>query len=309
MGLVLVLGGMSVIVFLLMTYVPGSTAAAMLGPYATPDRIAELERSLGFDRPLPVRYASWLSHVVRLDFGYAYSLGRPVLDAVSERLLPTVFLASTALAFGAVAGLYLGVVAARHRGTATDRLVTLASLVGLSVPAFWLAMLLVFSLAVKAHWFPVSGLESASGPARGSLLDLLHHVALPALALGVVPCGVIARLTRGEMIEALSSSYVAMARAKGVAEARVVEVHAFRAALARVVPVIGLQAGFVLGGAVYVESVFQWPGLGGLLLDAVAARDLPLVQGGVLVMATAYSVVVLLSDVAQRAIDPRVGGA
>lgn len=306
-GLGLVLLGMSLLVFLLMAYVPGSTASALLGPYATPERVQQLEQSLGLDRPLPLRYLIWLAHVLRLDWGYAYSLQRPVADAVAERLWPTLLLALTALGVGSLAGLSLGVASARHHGRARDRLISLASLLGLSVPAFWLAMSLILLFSVSLRWFPVSGLESASGPGRGELLDQLRHLVLPALALGVVPAGVIARLMRGEMLEALSSPYVGMARAKGLAERRIVEVHAFRSALSRIVPVIGLQAGFVIGGAVYVESVFQWPGLGRLLVEAVAARDLQLVQGGVLVMASAYSLVILLSDLAQRALDPRLG--
>lgn len=307
LGLPLVLLGMSLLVFVLMTYVPGNSASALLGPYATPERVAEVERSLGLDASLPEQYVSWLGRVLNFDFGYAYSLGRPATEVIKARIFPTLTLAGVALALGSLAGLLLGVGAARFHGRAADRVLSLVTLVGLSVPAFWLAMLLILVLAVETRWFPVSGIASVFGPERDGLLDRLHHLVLPSLALSVVPAGVLGRMVRGEMLEALQSSAIGMARAKGLDESEVVGVHAFRLALSRAVPVIGLQAGFVIGGAIYVETVFQWPGLGRMLVDAVLSRDLMLVQGGVLVLATAYSLIMLGSDVAQRALDPRIG--
>jgi len=305
-ALVPVLLGITLIVFALMALVPGDTALAILGPYATPERVAALERELGLERSLPVQYLTWLGNLLEGDLGYAHSLGRPVGDAVLERLGPTLLLAATALLLGALIGLLVGTLAAVRAGTAGDRLLTLAALVGISTPAFWLAMALMLVFAVWWPLFPVSGMYALHGERVGGLVDLLHHLALPALSLALVAGGVIARLTRTAMLEVLAEPYIRMARAKGLDEGDVRYRHAFKSGLARVVPVIGLQAGFVLGGAVYIETVFQWPGVGRLLVEAIATRDLLLAQGAVVVVASAYVLVNLVTDLVQRALDPRI---
>ncbi len=304
--LIPVLFGISIIVFFTLSLLPGGSALSLLGPYATAERIADIEASLGLGEPLPARFVRWLSGVLRGELGYAYSLDRPVADVVLERVGPTLLLAGAALALGTLLGLLAGSVAARHHGRASDLGLRLLALTGISVPAFWLALLLVLAFSVGFGSFPASGMLSPPDvPDAGSLLDRLRHLVLPALALGSVSAGVIARIARAELIEVQSSDFVRTARAKGLSDAAAVYGHGFRVALARVLPVIGLQAGFVLGGAVYVESVFAWPGLGRLLVDAIAKRDLFLVQGAVLVLASAYVIVNLLTDLAQRALDPR----
>ncbi len=300
-----VLLGLSAMVFALVSLVPGDPALALLGPYATPERVAELHRELGLDGPLPLRYATWLGNVLHGELGRSYSLNRPVLDTVLERLGPTLLLAGTALVLATLLGLVAGAVSAVHRQRWPDRVLTLLSLTGLSTPAFWLALLLVSVLAVQARFFPVSGMSSSHGPRAGGVLDLLHHLALPALSLAFIAAGIIARVTRTAMLEVLGQGYIRNARARGIPEDQLFYRHAFRNAVVSVIPVIGLQAGFVLGGAVYIETVFQWPGLGRMLVDAILARDLLLVQGGVLVVATSYVLINLCTDLLQRALDPR----
>lgn len=306
LGLVAVLFGMSLVVFGLMAALPGDSATAILGPYATPARAEALRRTLGLDRSLPAQYAAWLGRLLHGDFGRSYSLHRPVLDVVLERIGPTLLLGAAALFIGACAGLVLGALAAARHGRLRDRGLTLVALLGISTPSFWLAMLLMLLFGVWAKLLPVSGMHAFYGAHAGGVADLVQHLVLPAVALGSVALGVIARLTRAQMLDALSQDYIVMARAKGLPEDQVLYRHAFKSALASVVPVIGLQAGFVLGGAIYVETVFQWPGIGRMLVDAIARRDLLLVQGGVIVVACVYVLVNLLTDVVQRALDPRI---
>jgi peptide/nickel transport system permease protein len=302
--LIPVLFGISLVVFVVMALIPGDPALAILGPYASADRLAELRRELGLGHSLPVRYLTWLGHVIGGDLGRSTSLHRPVLEVVVERTGPTLLLSATALVIGSVLGLLAGAVSAAHRRRADGRALSLVAMLGISLPAFWLAMLLMLLLAVWLPLFPVSGMTSPGSTVIA--LDTARHLLLPATTLGLVAAGVIARMTHTAMLDALGQDYVRMARAKGLGESDVRYRHAFRTALSRSVPIIGLQAGFVLGGAVYVETVFQWPGLGSLLVHAVLTRDVPLVQGGVLVLAFAYVMVNLATDVIQRWLDPRV---
>jgi peptide/nickel transport system permease protein len=300
----LVLLGISVVVFGLMALLPGDPALALLGPYATPERAAALREELGLERPLPVRYATWLGRVARGDLGRSVSLERPVADEVVERGAATALLAGAALLLAVAGGLGAGVLAARKRGQLADRLLVIGAVAGLATPPFWLAMLAVLALAVTLPLFPVSGMVSTVG--GGGTLDVLRHLVLPAVVLSVVAGSVIARVTRTAMLEAERQEFVRVARARGLREGRIFRAHVLPLALVQVVPVIGLQAGYVIGGAIYVETVFQWPGLGRMLVEAVEARDLVLVQGGALVMATAYVLVNLAADLIQAALDPRI---
>jgi peptide/nickel transport system permease protein len=303
--LVPVLFGISLVVFLIMALLPGDPALAILGPYATPESLASLRTELGLDHPLWRRFFIWLANVLQGDLGRSVTLHRPVLEEIAERIGPTMLLAASALALSVPLGLAAGTVAAAHRGQWQDKALTLAVLLGISTPQFWLALLLILVFAVWLQWLPTSGMLSVY--AGGGLADLVRHVVLPAVSLAVVVTGVLARLSRTAMLEELSQDYVRMARAKGLTERQVVYRHGFRNMLGKMVPVIGLQTGFVLGGAVYIETVFQWPGMGRMLVDAISSRDLLLVQGGVLVMASAYVLVNLLADVLQHLLDPRIG--
>jgi peptide/nickel transport system permease protein len=305
--LIPVLAAITLIVFVTLSLIPGSSALAILGPYATPERVAKIEHELGLDQPAPVRYSRWVAGILRGDFGSSYSMDRPVGDLVFERLGPTLLLGAAALAIGCVLGVLAGSIAARRHGRVQDLGLRALALTGISIPAFLLAMLLVLGLSVGGGWFPASGMLSPPDvEGAGGVVDRLRHLALPAFSLGVVSAGIIARMTRAHLLESIDQDFVRTARAKGLPLAHAIYVHGLRVALVRVMPVIGLQAGFVLGGAVYVETVFQWPGLGRLLVEAIAQRDLILVQGTVLVLATAYVLVNLLTDLAQRALDPRV---
>nr|WP_282184024.1 ABC transporter permease [Azospirillum sp. OGB3] len=245
-----------------------------------------------------------MCNVVTGDLGRSSSLNRPVLDEVTERFAATLVLAGAALVLASVLGLLAGILSAVRQFGLADKLVTLAVLVGISMPTFWLGLLLILVFAVRWRLLPVSGMVSIYG--GGDLPDLLWHLALPAATLAIVAAGVIARLTRSAMLEVLRQDFVRTARAKGLTERRVVFGHALRAAMVTVIPVIGIQAGFVLGGAVYIETVFQWPGIGRMLVNAIATRDVLLVQGGVLVVTASYVLFNLLADILQRLLDPRI---
>ncbi len=299
-----VLFGLSIIVFLIMAMIPGDPATAILGSYATPENVARINADLGLDKPLPQQYLIWLGNLLQGDLGRSYALNRPVLDEVLERFSATLILAGAALVLCSILGLLAGVVSAVRQYGLADKVITVLVLIGISIPSFWLGLLLILAFAVKIRLFPASGMYAIYG--GGDLPDLLHHLFLPALTLAVVATGVIARLTRTAMLEVLRQDYIRTARAKGLSERRVIYRHAFKAALVSVIPVIGIQAGFVLGGAVYIETVFQWPGIGSMLVNAISTRDLLLVQGGVLVVAAAYVLFNLAADVVQTLLDPRL---
>jgi len=299
-----VLIGLSLIVFLLLALIPGNPAQALLGAWATPENVARINRELGLDKPLYQQYFIWVGNLLQGDFGRSYVLNRPVIDEVLDRLGATLILGGTALLISSVLGLLAGVISAVRQFGWADRTITLLVLLGISLPSFWIGLLMIMVFAVQLQWFPASGMYAIWG--GGGVRDLLHHLAMPAITLALVATGVIARLTRTAMLEVLRQDYIRTARAKGLSERKVIWRHAFRAALVAVIPVIGIQAGFVLGGAVYIETVFQWPGLGAMLVKAVATRDLLLVQGGVLVAAAAYVLINLCADILQSLLDPRL---
>jgi len=299
-----VLLGLTLIVFFIMALIPGDPATAILGSYATPENVAKLNKELGLDRSLPEQYFIWLTNLFQGDLGRSYTLNRPVIDEVLERFQATLILAGAAMLLCSVFGLIAGIVSAVRQFGWVDRMLTFFVLIGISMPSFWLGLLLILVFAVKLRWLPASGMFEIYG--GGGPLDLLSHLLLPAVTLSVVATGVIARLTRASMLEVLRQDYIRTARAKGLTERRVIYRHAFKAALVSVVPVLGIQAGFVLGGAVYIETVFQWPGIGRMLVKAISTRDILLVQGGVLVVAASYVLFNLLADLLQTVLDPRL---
>ncbi|MDN5939040.1 MAG: ABC transporter permease, partial [Salinisphaera sp.] len=299
-----VLLGVSVIVFLIMLMIPGDPASAILGSYATPENLARLREELGLDKPLVQQYLIWLGNVLHGDFGRSFSLDRPVLDVVLDRLGPTLILAGSALALCTLLGLLAGVVTAVKQYGWQDKLFTLLVLVGISMPAFWLGLVMVLVFAVNLQWFPAFGMYAIYG--GGGIGDMLYHLVLPATTLGLVATGVVARVTRSAMLEVLRQDYIRTARAKGMGERTVILHYALRNALVTVIPIIGMQAGFVISGAIYIEAVFQWPGIGRMLVNAISTRDVLLVQGGVLVIATCYVLFNLTADILQHLIDPRI---
>ncbi|ROT98062.1 ABC transporter permease [Histidinibacterium lentulum] len=299
-----VLLGISIIVFLIMAAIPGDPATAILGSYATPENVERLNRDLGLDKPLIQRYFIWLGNVVTGDFGRSFTLNRPVLDEILDRFGATLILAGVSFVLCSVLGILAGVVSAARQYGVADKAITFVVLIGISVPSFFLGMMMILLFAVNLRWFPVSGMWPIYG--TRDIWALLDHLVMPALALSVVATGVIARLARSAMLEVLRQDYIRTARAKGVHERRVIRRHALKAAMVSIIPVLGIQAGFVLSGSVYIEIVFQWPGVGRMLVDAILTRDVLLVQGGVLFVAACYVGFNIAVDVLQSLLDPRI---
>ncbi len=299
-----VLFGITVIVFLIMALIPGDPATAILGSYATPENVEKLNRDLGLDKPLVQQYFIWLGNMLTGDFGTSFALNRPVLDEVLERFNATLILAGTAFVLCSILGVVAGVISAANQYGWGDKAITFAVLLGISIPSFFLGMMMILFFAVNLRWFPVSGMWPIYGDR--DLSALLSHLAMPALALAVVATGVIARLSRSAMLEVLRQDFIRTARAKGVRERGVIWRHALKAAMVSIIPVLGIQAGFVLSGAVYIEIVFQWPGVGRMLVDAILKRDILLVQGGVVFVAACYVLFNIAVDVAQSLLDPRI---
>ncbi len=299
-----VLLGITVIVFAIMAMIPGDPATAILGSYATPENVEKLNRDLGLDKPAVQRYFIWLWNMAQGDFGRSFSLNRPVLDEVLDRFGATLVLAGTAFVLCSVLGVAAGVVSAARQYGLADKAITFAVLLGISIPSFFLGMMMILIFAVELRWFPASGMWPIYGDR--TVLVLMKHLVMPALALAVVATGVVARLSRSAMLEVLRQDYIRTARAKGVPERGVIWRHALRAAMVSILPVLGIQAGFVLSGAVYIEIVFQWPGVGRMLVDAILKRDILLVQGGVVLVAACYVLFNIAVDVAQSLLDPRI---
>ena len=300
-----VLIGITIIVFVILSLIPGDPATAILGSYATPENVARLNAQLGLDRPLVQRYFIWLGNLLQGDLGRSFSLNRPVIDEILERFNATLILSGLAFVMCSVLGILAGVISATRQYGLADKLITFSVLVGISVPSFFLGMMMILYFAVNLRWVPASGMYALYG--GGDLSDLLHHLVMPATALAVVATGVVARMSRSAMLEVLRLDFIRTARAKGVRERRVITRHALRYAIVSILPVLGLQAGFVLSGAVYIEIVFQWPGIGRMLVDAILTRDIMLVQGGVLFVAACYVLFNIIVDLAQLWLDPRLG--
>ena len=300
-----VLIGITIIVFVILSLIPGDPATAILGSYATPENVARLNAQLGLDRPLVQRYFIWLGNLLQGDLGRSFSLNRPVIDEILERFNATLILSGLAFVMCSVLGILAGVISATRQYGLADKLITFSVLVGISVPSFFLGMMMILYFAVNLRWVPASGMYALYG--GGDLPDLLHHLVMPATALAVVATGVVARMSRSAMLEVLRLDFIRTARAKGVRERRVITRHALRYAIVSILPMLGLQAGFVLSGAVYIEIVFQWPGIGRMLVDAILTRDIMLVQGGVLFVAACYVLFNIIVDLAQLWLDPRLG--
>jgi peptide/nickel transport system permease protein len=295
--------GVSVLVFLTLHLTPGDPALLILGPKATEASLLSLRQELGLDQPVHVQYLRWFGGVVSGDWGRSIQLKGSVLPLVWERFKATVILSATALSLATAIGLPLGVLSAVRVGGALDRFAITLTLLGYSLPAFWLGLLLQLELGLRLKWLPITGMYPAGG---GDWLDLLRHLVLPAVTLAAGISALIARMTRATMIEALSQDYVRTARSKGLRERAVVYGHALRNALIPILTVLGLQVGYVLGGAVLVERVFSWPGVGTLAVNAILARDFPLVQGVILLVATTYVLSNLVTDVLYAVADPRI---
>ena len=302
--LVFVLLGVTVLVFLVTRLTPGDPARVLLGPRATEDEVSRLRTTYGLDQPIALQYVSWLARIARGDLGDSIQLHRPVLAEVTDRFRGTLLLAVAAMIVAFSVGIGAGLLAALHANSLLDRALMSALLVGISLPPFWVGLILIIAFSLFLRWLPATGMISPTG--GGGPLDILSHLVLPTLTLAAVPLAVIARLTRANVLEVLNQLYVRTAHAKGLPARTVIARHVFRNTLVGTMTILGLEAGWLLAGTVYIETVFAWPGLGSMLVNAILQRDYPLVQGGVLLVATAYVLINLATDTLYLYIDPRL---
>jgi peptide/nickel transport system permease protein len=300
---VLVLVGVSVLVFLIMQLVPGDPVRTMLGTSATGERVAEVRHQLGLDRPLVVQYSDYMAGMLHGDLGRSLTLSQPVSAVLFPKLANTMILAAGSLLICLAIGIPLGTLAGTRQYSVADRGSMFVALAGASIPVYWAALVIIDVFALQLGWLPTSGMHDTRDP--GGLVDVLHHLVLPAVAAAVVPAAVVARMVRGSMVEALHADHVRMLRASGVPERLVIWRHALRNILPPVVNIVGLQIGYLLGGVIFVEVVFNWPGLGGQLHTSITAGDMPMIQAGVLFIAFVFVIVNLITDIAVALLDPR----
>lgn len=291
---------MSFLVFLIVRLVPGDPAQAILGMYATPESVTALRAQLHLDDPILVQYLRWLGDIVRGDLGTDYQTGEAISTKLLERLPVTIQLTFFAMLFSALVAIPLGVAAARRGGTADVGASTLGFL-GISIPDFWLGVMLILVFALYLGWLPSFGYIPISESVWGNL----RHMLLPALTLGLNYAAVLTRTTRGAVLEVLDRPFVTTARAKGLREYRVMSGHVLKNASVPIITVMGLQTGYAIGGAVIIEQVFSLPGVGRLTLDAVLTRNYPLIQGSVLLITLLFMIINILTDVINAVIDPR----
>lgn len=289
-----VLLGVATLVFSLLHLVPGDPAQAMLGESASASDVGELRSRLGLDRSLPAQYVQFVSGLVRGDLGTSFRYNTPVASEIGQRLPRTMQLAAAAVIVAVCLAIPLGVLGGLFRGTAIDQTAMTVSLLGICMPNFWLGPLMAIFFSVTLGWLPVSGTGS------------WRHLVLPAVTLGAALAAVLARMTRASLIEELRELYVLAARARGLSQVRAVVFHALRNSLIPVVTILGLQCGAVLTGTIITETIFAWPGVGRLLIQAINFRDYPLVQGCILFIALTYVMVNLLVDLAYGWLDPRI---
>jgi peptide/nickel transport system permease protein len=320
--LVPILLGLSILVFLWIRALPGGPAQALLGERLTPEARAQIERQYGLDRPLHIQYVRYLRTVGQGEFGTSITTRRPVTDELRERFPATIELALAAMLFSIVFGIPLGFVAAKRHGGILDNASLVASLIGISIPIFFLAILLKYVFAVKLGLLPTVGrvsvlidverrtnlliLDSILSANWAALVDVLKHLVLPAMALGTIPLAVVARITRAAVLDVLNEDYVRTARAKGLGPRVVDARHVLRNALLPITTIIGLQTGLLLSGAVLTETVFAWPGMGTWLVDAIRARNYPVLQGGILFVSVVFVLVNLIVDISYAIINPRI---
>lgn len=339
LGLIPVLIGVTLLIFFLTRVIPGDPATAMLGQRAAPNLVQRLRSDLGLDRPLFLnfeaasesgdirqvfdsQYFSYMSGLLRLDLGRSiYSL-IPITESLAHRFPATFELTIMAMLFAIAIGIPAGVFAATRRGTLADTSIMLVALSGVSFPVFWLGIIMIYVFSVTLGWLPPSGrlsnqlsIQPITGMyvldalLRGNLpaaWDAFRHLIMPAIALGTIPLAIVVRMTRSAMLDVLGQDYVRTARSKGLDERKVVRKHALRNALLPVITVIGLSFGALLSGAILTETVFSWPGIGRWVYDAISARDYPIIQGGVIFVATVFVLVNLLVDFSYALIDPRI---
>ena len=318
----LIMFGVSVLVFLMLRMIPGDPARLLLGEFASPEELVRLRGQMGLDRSYPVQYGIYLKNILQGDLGNSLRNGAPVASEIGARLPATLELAVAAMLIASVLGIAAGVVSAARQYSVFDYGSMFMALVGVSMPIFWLGLMLIYLLSVMFPIMPmmgrigmgnepevVSGLmlvDTLLSGEFGDFLDALHHLVLPAFTLATVPMAIIARITRSAMLEVLNKDYVRTARAKGMSEAVVILRHALRNAFLPIVTVLGLNLGLLLGGAVLTETIFSWPGLGRYVVDSLMARDYAAVQGCILIFAALMAGINLVVDLVYVLLDPRI---
>ncbi len=307
--------GISILVFLLVHLSPGDPIRMLLGEDATTEDVARLNAVYGFDQPLHIQYFRWLSNALRGNLGVSIRQGIPVTTLIFERLGATLELAIVSVIIAILLGIPLGIIAAVKRGSIWDYLSMIVALVGVSTPGFWLGLILLSHVALKVDFLPMFGRDGSIFGGLwvlftqfriDELLTGLRYVLLPAFSIGTGMMAIITRLTRSSLLEVLGKDYIRTARAKGLSNQIVVLKHALRNALLPVITIIGIQFGAMLGGAVVTETVFAWPGVGRLVINAISQRDFPIIQGGVLMMAVIFTLVNLAVDLSYALVNPRI---
>lgn len=299
-----VLLGATVVVFALIHLIPGDPAGALLGPTSSAAMRSALRHDLGLDQPLPIQYAKWLWHVLHLDLGTSIARRQPVASIVWEAFQHTLVLAVMAALLANVVGLFLGIIAATRQSGIVDRAAMALAAFATAVPSYWLGLILVVGLALKIQVFPTGGMISAID--GGSPTDVLWHLVLPAIAAGAAPAGIVARTVRASILEVVRLDFVQALRARGLSERTILYRHILTNALPSILTVMGLQAGYLLGGVAFVEVVFSWPGIGNLLFLSIGQRDYPVILGVMLFVSVAFVVLNLAVDLMHAALDPRV---
>ena len=303
LGVIPVLLGVSILVFMILQITPGDPALIILGPRATPEALADLRHQLGLDLPMYEQYIRWITNILQGDWGYSLHFKLPVSDLITQRLSATMLLTLAALVLATSFGMFAGIISATKQYSWQDRLLMTLALVGFCLPVFWLGLIMQFFFSIKLGILPVSSINT---PGISTIWDTLWHLILPATTLAVGTMATIARMTRASMLEVVRQDYIRTARAKGVGRRGIAFKHALRNALIPVVTVVGSQFGYLLSGEVLLEMVFNWPGLGTLMITGILSRDFPLVQGLILFVATIYVVVNLLVDLLYALLDPRI---
>jgi len=317
-----VLIGVSIIAFSLIHIAPGDPARTMLGERATQEQLNEIREKYGLDKPLYVQYGIWLNGVLHGDLGRSITTHEQVSKEIFDRFPNTVELSIAAMLFAIVIGGIAGVISASKQYSITDYTFMGIALFGISMPVFWLGIMLMMIFGVWLGWLPIGGridllipyqrvtgfmvFDSIITGNLEALISVLRHLILPAIALGTIPMAMIARVTRSSMLEVLRQDFIRTERAKGLSERAVIYKHAVRNAMVPVVTVIGLNTGLLLAGAILTETVFSWPGLGRLVVEAVYERDYPLVVGSILIFAIIFVIVILITDIFYTYIDPRI---
>ncbi|TVP99948.1 MAG: ABC transporter permease [Roseinatronobacter sp.] len=298
--------GVTIFCFALVYMAPGDPLTRLLPDDASPEVIAMMKKAYGLDKPIPVQYFVWLGNALSGDLGTSIQTNRPVLDEVSKALVNTIILSAVSVVVAFSVAFILGTLAAYYNGSAIDRLATGFSVLGVSVPNYWFGIVLIILFSVQLRWLPATGMgPGGSGSFSLFSLDSLRHLVLPVITMALIPLGIIMRTTRSAVSEVLGQDFVQTLRAKGLNEWAVVK-HAVRNALPGVLAVMGLQFGYLMGGSILVETIFTWPGTGSLLNQAILNRDIPVLQGTILVLALIFVATNLIVDLLQTAVDPRI---